>query len=124
MNSPVFVELERVVRLMTEELAAFRRRALQAEGRVRELEDALAAAEARADEAAARSSRAAAQAHAVVQESLPLEDRAAPDGARLQALEQENTRLRTRLEGATERTRQLLDRVRFLRQQQEQEAPR
>ena len=32
--------------------------------------------------------------------------------------------LRERLDGAAERTRHLLDRVRFLRQQQEQEAAR
>lgn len=118
MTSPVFAELERVVRLMTEELASFRRRALQAEGRVRELEDALVAAELRADEAAARTGRAAAP------EALPTEQPEALDGERVQALEQENTTLRARLEGATERTRQLLERVRFLRQQQEQEAPR
>lgn len=103
---------------MTEELASFRRRAIQAEGRIRELEHALAAAEQRAAGSAGaneepRPRRAAGKA-----------DEAGADAGRVATLEEENARLRQRLEGATERTRQLLDRMRFLRQQQEQETTR
>jgi hypothetical protein len=118
--SPAFLELQRLVRHMTEELASFRRRAIQAEGRVRELEHALTAAEARAagaDDAPAPSRPARAR--------RPDEDAAThTEPGRLATLEQENARLRQRLDGATERTRQLLDRMRFLRQQQEQEMTR
>ena len=49
---------------------------------------------------------------------------AAPGGDRLSALEQENAQLRARLERVEDRTRQMMDRVRFLRQQlQAQAAP-
>ena len=103
---------------MTEELAGFRRRAIQAEGRIRELEHALAAAEERAAGGAVaagdeRPRRAPAKAGA-----------GDADASRLATIEEENARLRQRLDGATERTRQLLDRMRFLRQQQEQEMTR
>jgi hypothetical protein len=116
--SPAFLELQRLVRHMTEELASFRRRAIQAEGRVRELEHALSAAEARAAGAgdASESSRTGRPAQR--------DDAADADAGRLASLEEENARLRQRLDGATERTRQLLDRMRFLRQQQEQEMTR
>jgi hypothetical protein len=119
-TTPAFLELQRHVRLITEELASFRRRALQAEGRVRELEDALVAAEARTDEVVARGAPGA----AAVQGSLGLDETPADADPRVDALSRENAALRTRLEGATDRTRQLLERVRFLRQQQEQEAAR
>ena len=118
MPSSAFLELQRLVRHMTEELASFRRRAIQAEGRVRELEHALAAAEERAAGASAAS------------DGRPGRRAAVPAGAaevdpgRVATLEEENGRLRQRLDGATERTRQLLDRMRFLRQQQEQEVTR
>ena len=101
---------------MTEELASFRRRAIQSEGRVRELEHALAAAEERA---AGGSGDAE-----VPRRASTLDDGATADAGRLASLEEENARLRQRLDGATERTRQLLDRMRFLRQQQEQEMTR
>jgi hypothetical protein len=85
-----FRDLEQLVRHLGDELAGFRRRALLAESRLRDLES---------------------------------EDRA-PDVAQQRALdervtelEHENAILRARLESATERTRQMLERVRFIRQQ-------
>jgi|SRR5215213_2598216 len=85
-----FRELEHLVRHLGDELAGFRRRALLAEARVRELES---------------------------EESVP-EVRAQRElGDRVTQLEHENAILRGRLESATERTRQMLERVRFIRQQ-------
>ena len=85
-----FRDLEQLVRHLGDELAGFRRRALVAESRLRELEG---------------------------------EDRA-PDvthqralDERVTELEHENAVLRGRLDSATERTRQMLERVRFIRQQ-------
>lgn len=83
-----FRELEVLVRHLGDELASFRRRALQAEARARELEAAGAGI-------------------------------GAAEAARLRSLEEENAALHKRLGAATERTRQMLDRVRFLRQQQQ-----
>ena len=81
-------ELEVLVRHLTDELASFRRRALAAEARLREHEQAAPAV-------------------------ADLPDAA----ARVAALERENAELRRRVEQAGTRTRQLLERVRFLRQQ-------
>lgn len=92
-ESPAFVQLEQLVRHLGEELAGFRRRALAAESRVRALE-------------------------AAVQhggDSASLE--------RLKTLEAENADLKARVVFATERTRQLLARVHFLRQQQGRPIP-
>lgn len=93
-----FAELERLVRHLGEELAFFRRRALDAERRAREL-----------------------AAHPTPPTPPPeLAAPAAPDAAataRLAALEAENADLRERLREAAERTRALADRVRFVRQQ-------
>jgi len=86
-HAAAYRELERLVRLLGEELAGFRRRALQAESKLKSLD---------------------AGGNGVA---------AAPSAQRLAALERENTRLRTRLDTAAERTRQMLERVRFLRQQ-------
>jgi hypothetical protein len=85
-----FRELETLVRHLGDELAGFRRRALLAESRLRELEgqDALP----------------------VVVEQRELSDRCTQ-------LEHENAALKARLEAATARTKQMLDRVRFIRQQ-------
>ena len=80
-----FRELDHVVRRLTEELEAFRRRALTAETRLRELEGG-----------------------ALPSEAL---------SARVTVLEAENAALRDRLAAAAGRTRQMIDRVRFLRQQ-------
>lgn len=77
-----FKQLEHLVRHLGEELASFRRRALHAEARVKELEGAL------------------------------------PSGGLANAdLARENAELRSRLDAATVKTRQLLDRMRFVRQQ-------
>ena len=85
-----FHELQTLVRHLGDELAGFRRRALTAEARVRELE--------------AKESRLARTS------PRELADRCA-------VLEGENADLRGRLDAATARTRQMLDRVRFIRQQ-------
>ena len=80
-----FEELDQLVRHLGEELASFRKRALLAEGRVKELEGSGVEAPASSTE--------------------------------LRKLERENSDLRARLEKATSRTREMLERVRFLRQQ-------
>ncbi|HKO17151.1 MAG TPA: hypothetical protein VJU87_12995 [Gemmatimonadaceae bacterium] len=76
-----------LVHHLVDELAGFRRRALVAEARARELEEASG-------------------------DSLQPGLR-----QRLSQLERENTLLRERLEAATSRAEGMLDRVRFLRQQ-------
>ena len=86
-----FRELETLVRHLGDELAGFRRRALVAEARVRELEG----------KGSVPSTRA---------QQRELADRCT-------SLEDENAALRTRLDLATTQARQMLDRVRFIRQQ-------
>ena len=85
-----FRELEQLVRHLGDELAGFRRRALVAEARVRELE--------------------VAGSQPGVKEQREL-------GDQLTRLEHDNAVLRGRLEAATARTKAMLDRVRFIRQQ-------
>ena len=85
-----FRELEQLVRHLGDELAGFRRRALVAEGRVRDLESEESQPE--------------------VRQQRELSDR-------LNQLEHDNAILRSRLEAATARTRAMLERVRFIRQQ-------
>jgi|SRR5215468_586393 len=80
-------ELNALVRHLADELATFRRRALAAEARVKEVE-----------------------AHEAGSVNVDL-------AARCSELERENERLRTRLDSAGTRAKQMLDRVRFLRQQ-------
>ncbi|HWL40009.1 MAG TPA: hypothetical protein VNO75_07205 [Gemmatimonadaceae bacterium] len=80
-----FVELEQLVKHLGDELASFRRRALQAEARVKGFE------------------------------ATGVKGQMSPE--RLQYLERENVGLTKRLEAAKARTQQLIDRVRFLRQQ-------
>ncbi len=80
-------ELQTLVHHLADELAGFRRRALQAEGRLRELE-AQDGGSANADLA-----------------------------GRVVELEEENRRLQKKLEQAKSRASQMLDRVKFLRQQ-------
>jgi hypothetical protein len=88
-----FRELEQLVHHLGEELATFRRRAINAESRLKRLESM---------------SR----------------DVAGVSLERLAEAERENAELKKRLGTATERTRQMLDRVRFLRQQLDQGAER
>ena len=85
-----FRELETLVRHLGDELAGFRRRALLAEARVRELESQGTSP--------------------VMQQQRELSDQ-------VTQLEHENAALKGRLDAATARTKQMLDRVRFIRQQ-------
>ncbi|GAC1418227.1 MAG: hypothetical protein NVSMB53_17250 [Gemmatimonadaceae bacterium] len=87
-----FAELELLVKHLGDELASFRRRALQAEARLKTLE------------------------------STGVKGVVSPE--RVQFLETENAGLTTRLEAARERTQQMIDRVRFLRQQHDGAAAR
>lgn len=80
-----FAELEQLVKHLGDELASFRRRALQAEARVKSLE------------------------------STGVKGVVSPE--RVQFLEKENAGLTNRLDAARTRTQQMIDRVRFLRQQ-------
>jgi hypothetical protein len=80
-----FAELEQLVKHVGDELASFRRRALQAEARIKSLE------------------------------STGVKGVVSPE--RVQFLEKENAGLASRLDAARARTQQMIDRVRFLRQQ-------
>ena len=80
-----FSELEQLVKHLGDELASFRRRALQAEARLKSLE------------------------------STGVKGVVSPE--RVQFLERENAGLTSRLEAARTRTQQMIDRVRFLKQQ-------
>lgn len=84
-ETAAFTELEQLVKHLGDELAAFRRRALQAEARLKGLE------------------------------TTGSKGIVTPE--RVQYLERENAGLNTRLEAARARTQQMIDRVRFLRQQ-------
>lgn len=85
-----FRELETLVGRLADELAGFRRRALVAEARVKELEGQIA---------------------------QPARQQQRNLAERVSHLEQENATLKERLDAATTRTSQMLDRVRFIRQQ-------
>jgi hypothetical protein len=87
-----FDDLETVVRRLSEELAGFRRRALTAEARVRDLEEA------------------GGEGGVSGAEVIALREQVG-------TLEAENALLRGRIDAAAGRTRQMLDRVHFLRQQ-------
>lgn len=87
-----FRELEQLIRALGDEMAAWRRRAHEAEAQLR-ARDAESP-----NSASGTSSRT----------------------GRVAALEAENEALRARLESARQRTEQLLERMRFLRQQHEQ----
>ena len=80
-----FAELQQLVRHLGDELTAFRRRALQAEAKVKEIDSAGAVG--------------------------------SVSPQRIQKLERENAALAKRLSSARTRTRQMVERVRFLRQQ-------
>lgn len=83
-----FAELQKLVGHLGDELASFRRRAIQAEGKLKAIESAETGVEV--------------------------------TPGRFRALERENGDLRKRVEEANTRTRQMLDRVRFLRQQHQE----
>jgi hypothetical protein len=86
-----YESLRRLVRGLADELAAFRRRALAAEARVRELE---------------------------TREGPPPTVNADPGlAARIVALESENAELHRRITAASARAERMRHRVRFLRQQ-------
>ena len=86
-----FRELETLVRTLGEQLAGYRERALSAEKRLRHLDST--------------------------------DDSPDPPRVRerIRTLEQENASLRGRLDAATARTRSVLERVHFLRQQSQAE---
>ena len=84
-ETAAFAELEQLVKHLGDELASFRRRALQAEARLKTLD------------------------------STGVKGVVSPE--RMHFLERENAGLTTRLEAARTRTQQMIDRVRFLRQQ-------
>ena len=86
-DEAALAELQQLVRHLGDELAGFRRRALQSEARVKAMDASSGTG------------------------------RVTPE--RLEKLERENAELKKRLEAARTRTRQILDRVRFLRQQHE-----
>ena len=87
-------ELETLVRHLGEELAAFRRRAISAEA---QLQDGHGTHGAHAGHAG--------------------KGRGTATGEKMAVLETENAALKTRLDRAEDRVRQVMDRVRFLRQQ-------
>ena len=139
-----FSELDTLVRNLSDQLAGYRRRALAAESRTRELEQVVAERdgtliEVRAD--GLRSTQARALLEAKVRELEAKAEVARAELLRAQAafaaaaeaatpnaveseLARENARLRARLAEAGERTTQLGERVRFLRQQVGQGAER
>jgi chromosome segregation ATPase len=139
-----FRELDTLVRNLSDQLAGYRRRALSAEARSRELEQILAGMTGKLDEvrqqledtqgsrdaAVVQARTLQAQFEAVRAELMQTKSalaeavaRGTPE-ARDQALSRENAQLRTRLGEARERTTQLAERVRFLRQQVSQPADR
>lgn len=86
-EATAFDELRQLVGHLGDELAIFRRRAIQAESRMKAIDASAGTA------------------------------RVSPE--RVERLERENADLKKRLESARSRTRQVLERVRFLRQQHE-----
>lgn len=94
-------QLRTLVHRLADEAAGFRRRAIQAEGRLKALEEGFASAEGSPGGDRPR-----------IGELL----------GRVEELERQNEELRKRLSEAAERTRQLLERTRFLRQQQDEES--
>jgi hypothetical protein len=82
-----FRDLETLVHHLADELSTFRRRALQAEAKLKDIETVEGGAS-----------------------NIGLAQRVGD-------LERENAALRKRLDAITEKTKQMLDRVRFLRQQ-------
>lgn len=136
-DTAAFRELDTLVRNLSDQLAGYRRRALAAESRTRELEQVVAERdgtliEVRAD--GQRSNQARALLEAKVRELDAKAELAKAEVVRVQTafaaaaeaatpqavdseLARENARLRARLAEAGEKTAQLGERVRFLRQQ-------
>ena len=136
-DTAAFRELDTLVRNLSDQLSGYRRRALAAESRTRELEQVVAERdgtliEVRAD--GQRSNQARALLEAKVRELDAKAELAKAEVVRVQTafaaaaeaatpqavdseLARENARLRARLAEAGEKTAQLGERVRFLRQQ-------
>lgn len=139
-----FRELDTLVRNLSDQLAGFRRRALAAEARSRELEQILAGMTGKLDEVRQQAEDTQQSRDAALVQARTLESQlslARADVQRVQAafaevsakatpeamdqeLATENERLRARLHEAREKTTQLTERVRFLRQQVGQGAER
>jgi len=143
-EAAAFRELDTLVRNLSDLLAGFRRRALAAEARSRELEQILAGMSGKLDEVRQQVEDTQASRDAALVQARTLEAqllaargevqrvqaafaevsaRATPE-ARDQELLRENERLRARLGEARDKTTQLTERVRFLRQQTQQGAER
>ena len=111
-----FRELDGLVRKLTEQLTGYRRRALAAESRSRELEHEMTALRATIESAKAELAvRNLASKGGVPKATNGSSHHAADRPAAELAIE--NERLRARLSSARERTVVVADRVRFLRQQ-------
>ncbi len=111
-------EVEQLMRAVGEQLGLYRRRALAAEQRVRVLEEERAAT---ADRLAAtvgeRDALVAAVADATRTAALMHWPDGLPSPEQVATLRLENGQLRERLAEVSQRTRVLVDRVRFVRQQ-------
>ena len=136
-DTAAFRELDTLVRNLSDQLAGYRRRALAAESRTRELEQLVAERdgtliEVRAD--GQRSNQVRALLEAKIREVEAKADLAGAEIVRVRSafaaaaeaatpqavdseLARENERLRARLAAAGEKTAQLGERIRFLRQQ-------
>lgn len=122
-----FRELDTLVRNLTEQLAGYRKRALTAEGKCRDLESALAERTAEREQlttALDAAERARDNAEAVLAAMPPMDSGKGgsspgnkPKDPKVAELERENAELQERLEQARERATVVVDRVRFLRQQ-------
>ncbi|MFO0073477.1 MAG: hypothetical protein ACK55A_15540 [Gemmatimonas sp.] len=136
-ETAAFRELDTLVRNLSDQLAGFRRRALAAEARSRELEQILAGMTGKLDEVRQQMEDTQASRDAAVVQANTLEAqlaaargevqrvqaavaelsaKATPE-ARDQELARENERLKARLGEAREKAAQLSEKVRFLRQQ-------
>lgn len=136
-DSAAFRELDTLVRNLSDQLAGYRRRALSAEARARELEQILAGMNGKLDEVRQQVEDLQGGRDAAVMETRTLQaqlasarqelqrtqaaltdalSRATPE-AQDQALAEENQLLRQRLGEAREKAGQLTERMRFLRQQ-------
>lgn len=136
-EAAAFRELDTLVRNLSDQLAGFRRRALAAEARSRELEQILAGMTGKLDEVRQQVEDIQASRDAAIVQSRTLEGQLvaaraevqrtqaafaevsakALPGALDEELARENDRLKTRLHDAREKATQLTEKVRFLRQQ-------